>query len=130
MASEYKIQVNGVEDLKSALKEVSSARFDAACKIAAEEIYNRGMDGGTPVSTEETRPGGPHGELRQSLMIETGENKAVVGYTKDYAPHVEYGHRTRGGGYVTGQHYLQRNVDQEQEAFKQILKDQLDEVLK
>lgn len=35
--------------------------------------------------------------------------KGSVGYTMHYAPHVEFGHRTRNGGYVSGQRYLYRN---------------------
>ncbi len=35
--------------------------------------------------------------------------------------HVEYGHRTRDGGFVYGQHYLQRNVDTQRPIYKQDL---------
>ncbi len=35
----------------------------------------------------------------------------IFGYTADYAPHVEYGHRTKNGGYVKGQRYLEHNVN-------------------
>ena len=110
--------VDGVEDLCSALQQVSSVRFDAVRADAAKNIYNRANQGPpwTPVDT---------GELRQSLRIETGAGKAIVGYTKDYAPHVEYGHRTRSGGYVAGQHFLQRNVNEEGKAFKNKLLDNL-----
>ena len=117
----YYITVTGCEELAAALSAVSAVRFQAVAKIAAKNIYNRGMAvGGTPYKT---------GELRQSLTLEVGGTSAEVGYTKDYAPHVEFGHRTRNGGYVPGQHYLQRNVEQERDNFKKLLIANLGKVL-
>ncbi len=116
------INVDGCERLAAALQQVSSIRFDGVAKITAQNIYNRAMaPGGTPVAS---------GELRLSAGVEVeGQGKAVMGYTKDYAPHVEFGHRTRGGGYVPGQHYLQRNVEAERPAYKKLLIDNLKKVL-
>lgn len=118
---DIKITVDGCEMLAAALKKVSEVRFHGAAKITAQNIYNRAVNGETPVDT---------GELRQSAGLDVeGDDRAVMGYSKDYAPHVEFGHRTRGGGYVPGQHYLQRNVEQEREAFKRLLADELKKVL-
>lgn len=115
-------RMKDVDGLASELHRLSHLRFDAVIKKNMTEIYNRGKsDGGTPVSTEATRPGGPHGELRMSLMQSNDE----VGYTKDYAPHVEFGHRTVNGGYVEGQRFLKANVDEQREIFKTDLKRQL-----
>ena len=118
-----KLTVKGFEPLEKELKRVSQVRFDAVCKKNMTQVYNRGKaDGGTPVSTEATRPGGPHGELRMSLS-QVGD---TVGYSKSYAPHVEYGHRTRGGnGYVPGQRYLKKNVDAQRPIFYADLRKQL-----
>lgn len=44
-----------------------------------------------PVSTEATRPGGPHGELRQSITSEASGNVGTVGTNKEYAAYVEFG---------------------------------------
>lgn len=117
----FNINVDGCEELASALKTASSVRFQGVAKITAKEIYNRAVDGGTPVDT---------GELRQSLFLEISGEKASVGYTKDYAPHVEFGHRTKNGGYVAGQHYLQRNVETQRPLYKKLLMDNLKKVLK
>ena len=114
--------IQDANDLAGKLKRLSSVRFDAVITKNMVQIFNRGKaDGGTPVSTEKTRPGGPHGELRMSL----GHSGDTVGYTKSYAPHVEYGHRTVNGGYVQGQRFLKRNVDTQRPIFKQDLIDQL-----
>lgn len=116
------INVNGAEELASGLENLSQARFDAVAKITAQNIYNRGVaHGGTPFDT---------GELRQSMHLSVGGKEAKVGYSKDYAPHVEFGHRTKGGGYVEGQHYLQRNVEEERPRYMQLLKDNIRRVLK
>lgn len=47
------------------------------------------------------------GELRLSAKFDGVD---TFGFSKEYAPHVEYGHRTRGGGFVSGRFYLRENV--------------------
>lgn len=44
-----------------------------------------------PVSTEETRPGGPHGELRRSITSQSDGLTCEVGTNKEYAMYVEFG---------------------------------------
>ena len=106
-------RIYDVNDLAGELQRLSQLRFDAVVLKNMTQIYNRGKaDGGTPVDT---------GELRISL----GHVKDVVGYTKDYAPHVEYGHRTVNGGYVQGQRFLKRNVDTQRPIFQEDLRKQL-----
>lgn len=108
-----RLVMRDVNDLTGKLDRLSHVRFEAVIAKNMAQIYNRGKaDGGTPVRT---------GELRLSL----GHTGDTVGYTKDYAPHVEYGHRTRGGGYVQGQRFLQRNVRAQEPIFRQDLIDQL-----
>lgn len=105
--------IRDVNDLAGKLNRLSHVRFDAVVIKNMTQIYNRGKaNGGTPVDT---------GELRLSL----GQSGDTVGYAKDYAPHVEYGHRTVNGGYVEGQRFLQRNVKAQEPIFRQDLIDQL-----
>lgn len=105
--------IRDVNGLAGKLNRLSHVRFEAVIMKNMAQIYNRGKaDGGTPVDT---------GELRMSL----GQSGDTVGYTKDYAPHVEYGHRTVNGGYVEGQRFLQRNVKAQEPIFRQDLIDQL-----
>lgn len=109
----FSLTLKGQEELEKKLIALSSIRWDAVVKDNMRQIYNRGKAGATPVDT---------GELRMSLSL----NGDTVSYTKDYAPHVEYGHRTRGGGgYVAGQRYLQGNVETQRPIFIQNLIEQL-----
>lgn len=108
------LDADEVGKLAKKLRDMNHIRFDAVVKKNAVQIFNRAKTpGGTPVSTEDTRPGGPHGELRQSVSMYGDE----VGYTKEYAAHVEYGHRTRNGGFVLGQRFLKKNVEQQRLTF-------------
>lgn len=112
------VHVNGIGELVNSLSAMSQARFDAVAKVSAANIYNRGQAGGTPVDS---------GELRQSMQLNVDD--ASVGYTKEYAPHVEYGHRTRNGGYVAGQSYLQKNVAEERQTYIDNLKENIRRIL-
>ncbi|GAA0806719.1 hypothetical protein GCM10008910_45510 [Faecalicatena orotica] len=119
-----KFNEHELNTLASKLQQMNSIRFDGVVKKNITEIFNRSKDnnpatGGTPVSTEATRPGAPHGELRLSAGLSGDE----MGYLKDYAPHVEYGHRTKNGGYVPGQHFLQNNVNIQGEIYRKDLLD-------
>lgn len=116
--SGIKMSIEGIPALEKELQRLNSIRFEAVEKKQLTQMLNRARQaGGTPVSTEKTRPGGPHGELRLS----SSTTKDEVGYTKEYAPHVEYGHRTIAGGFVQGQHFLQNNVDIQRPIYKQDL---------
>lgn len=109
----FRLTLKGDDRLASELNRLSSVRFDAVVKKSMTEIYARGKSaGGTPVDT---------GELKGSL-VKSGD---TVGYAKTYAPHVEYGHRTRGNGYVQGQKYLYNNVEAQRPIFRKDLIQQL-----
>lgn len=96
--------------LEVALAGKNDIRFEAVRKKQIIQMYQRALSpGGTPVSTELTKPGGPHGELRMSAHAGQEE----IGYKKEYGPHVEYGHRTIDGGWIPGQRFLQKNVDEQ-----------------
>lgn len=86
--------------LEKKLLALSAIRLDGVLKSNIKEIFNRAQSGGTPVDTC---------ELRNTSFANVQDY--AFGYTEDYAPHVEYGHRTRGGGFVPGQYYLKKNVE-------------------
>ena len=97
------IDWSGDEKLLNTLQRLSQPRFEGLVKLTMRDMFNRAAatypsPGGTPLDT---------GELRKSRRV----NGDTFGYMVDYAPHVEYGHRTTGGGYVPGKHFLKDNVD-------------------
>lgn len=108
-----------LNDLQMKLLEKSLLDFAAVSNKNIRDIFARSQQsGGTPVGDY---LGG--GGLRKSVRYA----KDSMGYLMDYAPHVEYGHRTRNGGYVPGQYYLKRNVDTQRPIYKQDLKNKLKE---
>lgn len=106
---EINIRLYGLETLEAELQAMNSVRFDAVQKKQLTQLLNRARGpGGTPVDS---------GEMRKS----SGVSKDEMGYTAEYAPHVEYGHRTRNGGWVSGQRFLQQNVDTQRPIYKEDL---------
>lgn len=87
-----------IAKLEKALQAKSNIRLQAVIKKNVVQMLNTAKAGGTPVDS---------GELRLSSST-TGDE---MGYIAEYAAHVEYGHRTRNGGYVPGQYYLKANAD-------------------
>lgn len=112
-----KIHWTGVEDLQRDLLRKSETDFLEVGNKNIRSIYSRSQKpGGTPVGNYK---GG--GQLRISAKYRGDE----MGYSASYGPHVEYGHRTRSGSYVTGQYFLKRNVDTQRPLYKQSLIDEL-----
>lgn len=110
-----RIEWEGTDKLARKLLEKSEADFISVNQKNARDIYSRSQrQGGTPIDTT---------ELRMSAQYRGDE----VGYNKEYAPHVEYGHRLKQGGYVPGQYYLKQNVDTQRPIYKQDLKDKIKE---
>ena len=98
----FSISIDGMEGLEKTLAGMNSIRWMAIVKKSVTEMFNRAkgtnpQEGGTPFDT---------GELRKSVRkLEDG-----IAYTAEYAPHVNYGHRTRNSGYVTGQYFATNNL--------------------
>lgn len=111
----FKITIEDKNGLDQELQRLNSVRFDSVRKKNVAELLNRARKnknttlGGTPVDT---------GELRLS----SSSNLHEMGYTKEYAPHVEYGHRTKNGNWVPGQRFLQKNVQIQQEIYVEDLR--------
>lgn len=93
-----KLNKKDIDNLAEALRAMNEIRFNAVVKKNVTQLLNTARNGGTPIDT---------GELRKS----SGTYGDEMGYTVDYAPHVEYGHRTKDGGWVSGQRFLKANVD-------------------
>ena len=87
-----------IDALAKKLRSMNEIRFNAVVKKNVTQMLNAARNGGTPVDS---------GELRESSSTYGDE----MGYTAEYAPHVEYGHRTSDGGWVPGQRFLKANAD-------------------
>lgn len=113
-----KVEFTGIPELEKALRELDEIQFDTVVMKQTAGLLRRARQpGGTPVDT---------GELCQSSRATRNE----MGYTVEYAPHVEYGHRTINGGYVYGQHFLEQNVDIQRPIYKNDLLEALNEAKK
>ena len=112
-----KLDESQFRQLEQLLDASDTTELEAVVLKNATQMLTKARQGYTPISTEKTRPGGPHGELMKSSMIQGGWLTWEMGYTKEYAPHVEYGHRTRNGGWVPGQFFLKRLVDEQEGEF-------------
>lgn len=144
-------ELKGLQDLADELERLDDIKFDEIVKNNLTEMYNRGKNGtdpkqgGTPVSKSSKvfdwktkssyqRTGG---QLKQSLGVDF--RLSEVYYTKDYAPHVEFGHRQNVGqyvpaigkrlvkSYVKGQHFLKNNLKKQQSIFKEDLEKALND---
>ena len=114
-----KLTVMHANEVIEALKKAGGIDLNPAVRKSVTDMFNRAAKagaagGGTPVDS---------GELRVSRSVEFGELEGEFGYTKEYAPHVEYGHRVVIGGeevgYVEGQHFLQQNMEAQEPIFLQ-----------
>jgi hypothetical protein len=109
------VRLEGTEKLERQLQKKSELDLKNVQKKQMRDIYTRGQQpGGTPVDTH---------ELRMSMSY----NGEETGYTKDYGPDVEFGHRKLNGGFVPGQYFFKKNVDQQGLIYQQDLKNKLKE---
>lgn len=88
-----KVQIEGLDGVTDMLDgyadsitEKLSRGIAVGCKKVEDEARAR-----CPESTEETRPGGPHGELRKSITSQVNGLEGIVGTNKEYAGYVEFG---------------------------------------
>lgn len=87
------IQVEGLEQTRTAMAE-AMRRFEKALEAGLAQggkIVEGEAKALCPVSTEATRPGGPHGELRASITSRAEGLECEVGTNKEYAMYVEFG---------------------------------------
>ena len=110
-----RIQFYGTKALEKQLMKKSKTDFLSVAKKNTRDIFSRAArPGGTPVDSN---------ELRMSAQYQGEE----FGYRAPHGPHVEYGHRKVGGGFVPGQYFLKHNVDNQRPIYKQDLRNKLRE---
>lgn len=144
--SGYVIHFDGAKDLEAKLKAKSELDFTACLKRTTTILRNNARKN-TPVAASATYTDaegnviGEHrgGKLVQSLRMTMPSDfqGGTVGYTLEYAPHVEYGHRQRVGrfvpvlgkrlkaSFVKGQYFLKKAVEDTRPEFINELKEAL-----
>lgn len=112
-----RIRLDGADELQSALRNGANLSvYDCIKKTTVDLLTSAKQH--TPVDK---------GKLKQHCYSELPQRSASnpegsVYYTMEYAPHVEYGHRTVNGGYVAGQYYLKAAVDEITPQFQEEIK--------
>ena len=99
------MEIQGLNELIRNLDK-SSSNYEKEAKKALNQIGMRlkaKVTLKTPVDT---------GVLRRSWKYKTvSKNEGILSNNVHYAPHIEYGHRTRGGkSFVDGQYMLTKSV--------------------
>lgn len=141
--SKMSIKMEGFEELEEKVQQMSSTRFDAIVKKSLTGMFDRAkgrdpVQGGTPVDSGQLRLSAKvdfKGAQSMELALnDTGGLEVLMGggntsssfsgemgYVSDYAPHVEYGHRTKDGGWVSGQRFLENNLNTQRPIYYQDL---------
>jgi hypothetical protein len=110
---EVKLTNDNVKQILEATNEAINNALEIIGNMAAD--YAAGL---APVDT---------GRLQNSLTSEVSESeKAVyVGTNVEYAPFVEYGHRTQSGKTVEGKPFLKPAIESHLDEYKHILESEL-----
>lgn len=104
----------GIEDVQKALMRYDESQFVEVTNLSIANMHNRASKrgaggGGTPFDSGDLQ----RSRSRDMAKVNGSKFSGEFGYTIEYAPHVEFGHRTRSGGYVAGQKFLKQNADME-----------------
>lgn len=88
-----KIHIEGLNNARGMLNRFSSGINEKLSKGIGKgcEIVKGEAKAICPVSTEKTRPGGPHGELKHSISSRVDGLRGEVFTLKNYAMYVEFG---------------------------------------
>lgn len=110
---EVKLTNDNVKQILEATNEAINNALETIGNMAAD--YAAGL---APVDT---------GRLQNSITSEVSESeKAVyVGTNVEYAPFVEYGHRTQSGKTVEGKPFLKPAIESHLDEYKHVLESEL-----
>ena len=137
MAKWGKVDYKALKDLQTQMQQLNQER-DEFCRAAAKELAARllrKVKQRTPVGVYPEGSGKQGGTLRNNWTIsavQRNDNSYTVDIINptEYAPYVEYGHRTRGGkGFVKGRFMLTVSVDEIQRDAPKILEKKLEKWL-
>lgn len=110
-----RVDVKGIDKFENALRRIDDFSMDEILSNNLNQMLHRARNGGTPVDT---------GALRDSAEVTEprGGYSGEMGYKEYYAGYVEFGHRTVNGGYVPGQYYLSKNLNEQMIQYEKDLK--------
>lgn len=118
------MKLEGFEEFEKTLNNASknfNKQSDKALKRVGLKLL-REVKKNTPVDT---------GYLRRSWDIEQKSNYIEIGTNLKYAPHVEFGHRTRGGkGFVEGRYMLTKSVEKVEKSLNDELEIMIENLFK
>lgn len=117
-----RLELQGLEAINNKLSALTAVDWAGLKALQGADLKNRANQI-TPVDS---------GDLRKSAFFDGID---TFGYSMEYAPHVEYGHRIcmpKGHqvGYVEGQHFLEQNVNAQEPIFERDVRDWIKEKLK
>ena len=109
-----KMDVRQLKKIKEHLEKLNQVDYDKICEESTNELASRlirKVVKRTPVLTGHLK-----GNWRANKAVKrNGQWRTAVYNPTEYAAYVEYGHRTKNGGWVTGRYMLTRS-EQELEA--------------
>lgn len=88
-----RINISGIDSVTSMIDNFAEGlgkRLEHGLARGGAEVAGEARDR-CPKSTEKTRPGGIHGELKRSITSHTEGMHCEIGTNKEYAMYVEYG---------------------------------------
>lgn len=122
---DVRVDLRDLRRFQENLNRLSSGQLQATIESLAKEIAARLLAKAikrTPVGHYPQASGKVGGTLRRGWTAKGGDNLTVkhvgdsyvveIVNAVDYAPYVEYGHRTRGGGWVEGKFMMTISCDE------------------
>lgn len=100
-----RVKIKGLDNFLSNLERIEKEmpRENKKLMNTIGEVVKGDINLVTPVDT---------GELRSKNNFKiTGVREVTVYNSTKYAAHVEYGHRKKNGGYVQGQYFMKRGIN-------------------
>lgn len=125
MAS-FRIKVDGVEQVIGKFKRIGN--IDPLLKATVSKNLAELKNRGNQLAPKDT------GQLRNSQYTKVSGTEGVYGFSAEYAPYVEFGHRLVSRGkeikFIAPQPYFMPNVKQQQPIFIRDCKEIVEKLLK
>lgn len=108
---------------RAAIKKLMQDAMTKALRIVLADVIEN-----TP---EREKNGGTLRRGWKDSPIKTSGNKVTAEISNDvnYAPHVEFGHRTRSGGFVKGQFMMTNTVNEFKAVYEKLASEALEEYM-